>query len=660
MTRSIRRRVAVHSWSWIAATVVVLTLAGLMVVVIVGSLSTNRDVRRAEKSAVLNAAYQNVAGGVAAEESLERKYRLEPGPLPLAAHAAAQRNVVAALAQVMAVGNGPDRELATKVSTEHRRYVVSVKAIFAAVDSHQSTATVNAIDNALVDPAFDAMQEQISAAAADHRAIALRQVAATRRTSRLVVASNIATLGAAAVLLLGAAIIVTRAQRRLRRQSDLNRYQALHDDLTNLPNRELFQDRTAHALAAARRSGVRVAVMFIDLNRFKDGNDTLGHHYGDLLLGQVAERFVTAVRAGDSVARLGGDEFAVLLCETSAAEALAAAQRLTDVLHASFVVKDISLDVEASIGIALAGPDADVETVLRHADVAMYEAKSAHLPFATYELTRDDNTVARLALLGELRRAISGDELVLHFQPKVSTLTGQLHSVAALVRWQHPTRGLLAPVDFIPLAESTAVIHPLTDEVLRKALAQSREWLERGWVIPVAVNISARSLLDTAFPEQVRRQLHAAGVSASLLSLELTESSIMADPERALTVLRALHSMGISLSIDDFGTGYSSMAYLKALPVQELKIDRSFVMGMTDDESDVVLVQSAVDLGHNLGLHVVAEGVEDARTQDALTSMGCDLLQGYHISRPVPAAELDAWLEAHAQSAEAAGNPRAG
>ncbi len=384
--------------------------------------------------------------------------------------------------------------------------------------------------------------------------------------------------------------------------------------------------------------------MVVDIDRFKDVNDTLGHHYGDLLLEQIALRFSSTLRAGDSVARLGGDEFAVLLCATTDAAATAAAQRLTDVLHDPFTIKDISLDVEASIGIAVAGPDSEIDAVLRHADVAMYEAKSEHSSTAIYERSRDDNTVARLALLGDLRRAIGRLELFLQYQPKVDTETGAVHSVEALVRWHHPTRGLLMPDDFVPIAEGTAVIHPLTDEILRQALVQVRTWHQAGWTFPVFVNISARSLHDLAFPTRVRRLLDTIGVPASALSLELTESSIMTDPKRALAALHTLDTLGVSLSIDDFGTGYSSMSYLKDLPVRELKIDRSFVMGMRHNDGDAVLVQSAVDLGHNLGLHVVAEGVEDGPTKDALTAMGCDLLQGYFIRRPSDAPDLDRWL----------------
>jgi diguanylate cyclase (GGDEF)-like protein len=621
------------------------TFLALIGVVIAGSFVIDSGAVRTQRAVSLNSAYQHAASGVAAEESLERKYRLEAGPVPLANHRKARQQVIQALGQIRRQGSAQDQRLVSQVSVEHAEYVSAAIKLFAAVDRHEPAAAVNALDGKLVDPVFGAMQTAIYAAAARHEAVALRQVASSRHTGRIVLLLDIATLLAGVGLVVLGGLALNRSHRRLRTQRDTNQHLALHDSLTGLPNRALFQDRTEHALVAARRSGRQVAVMFVDLNRFKDVNDTLGHHYGDLLLAQVAERFTATLRAGDSVARLGGDEFAVLLCATSRAEAIAAADRLTSALQRPFDVRDIMLDVEASIGIAMAGPDAEVETVLRHADVAMYEAKSQHTSYAVYELTRDDHTLARLALLGDLRRGIARGELVLHYQPKVNATTGELHSVEALVRWRHPTRGLLAPDAFIPIAESTAVIHPLTEDVLRQALRQARTWLDRGWTIPVAVNISARSLHDLDFPAEVQAQLKAAGVPGSLLSLELTESSIMTDPVRALVVLQALEAMGISLSIDDFGTGYSSMAYLKRLPVRELKIDRSFVLGLTTEPSDVVLVQSAVDLGHNLGLHVVAEGVEDAATQDMLAAMGCDQMQGYFISRPVTAAAFGSWLE---------------
>lgn len=645
---SLRSRFALgHGFLGIAA--VSLTVVALLVATMIGSLATDHADARAQRAVVLYSAYQRAATGVAAEESLERKYRLEPGTIPLAAHIAARQEVIHGLADVRRLGTAQDRVLATKLVTEHSNYLAAVTVMFAAVDRREAPATVTAIDSRTIDPVFGAMQIEIYAAAAGHESNALFAVADTHRTGRIVLAVDGAILIAAMALIAAAGIALTRSRDRLQSQSDLNHHQALHDSLTGLPNRTLFQDRAAQALRAAKRSGEQIAVLLVDVDRFKDVNDTLGHHYGDLLLEQIAQRFGMALRAGDSVARLGGDEFAVLLIGTSHAEAITAAKRLTDVLHEAFVIRDISLDVEASIGIAVAGPDDDVETALRHADVAMYEAKTQHLPIATYELSRDDNTVARLALLGDLRRAIGRGELMLQYQPKVGTATGEVHSVEALVRWQHPTRGLLMPDEFIPIAEGTAVIHPLTDEILRQALLQARVWRDRGWTIPVSVNISARSVHDLAFPARVQQQLDAAGVPASGLSLELTEGAIMTDPGRAMAALHELNAMGIALSIDDFGTGYSSMAYLKDLPVRELKIDRSFVIGMSHNEGDVVLVQSAVDLGHNLGLHVVAEGVEDAATQDALTTMGCDLVQGFHVRRPANATDLDEWLGTHAQ-----------
>jgi diguanylate cyclase (GGDEF)-like protein len=635
---------------WLGMGVIAATFVLLIGVVIAGSVVIEGGAGRTQRSVRLASAYEHAASSVAAEESLERKYRLQPGPVPRAAHRAAEAQLRQALVGIQREGTATDRRLATRVAREHAGYLRGADKLFAAVDRHDSTSTVNAIDSLQVDPLFEAMQIPIYAAAARHEAAVLAQAASARRTGRIVLILDVATLVVGLGLILGGVVALNRSQRRLRAQRDTSHHLAFHDGLTGLPNRALFRDRTNQALLAADRGGHQVAVMFVDLNRFKDVNDTLGHHYGDLLLVQVAERFTQTLRAEDSVARLGGDEFAVLLGVTSHREASAAAERLTQALQSPFSVGGIILDVEASIGIALAAPHADVETVLRHADVAMYEAKAQHSPSAFYELTRDDNTIARLALLGDLRRGINRGELVLHYQPKVDARTGKLHSVEALVRWQHPTRGLLPPDAFIPIAENTAVIHPLTREVLRQALLQAQSWAERGCAVPVAVNISARSLQDLGFPAEVQRQLDAIQLPSSVLTLELTESAIMIDPGRALVVLTALDALGICLSIDDFGTGYSSMSYLKQLPVRELKIDRSFVSGLTTDADDVVLVQSAVDLGHNLGLHVVAEGVEDAVSQDMLAAMGCDAVQGYFVSRPIAAAEFDLWLEKHSRT----------
>jgi diguanylate cyclase (GGDEF)-like protein len=648
MRRSTLKRGPISSlWNRRAMTGASIALVGLIGVVTLGSLVTSNAAAASALAVRTANAYDHAATAIAAEESLERKYRLQPGPVPKAAHTAAEAALQQAMLQVAALGDSTDRNLAKVVLREHEAYVAASAQLFLSADRHDPDAVTNSIDARTVDPVFGVMEDQVYAAAARHESGALSAAASVREIGRFVLLVDLATLLAAIGLVVGGAVIMTRYQRDLHFESEHNRYQALHDPLTDLPNRTLFQERTGAALRTAARSGATVAVLLLDLNRFKEVNDTLGHQYGDLLLLQVADRLRGSLRDADSVARLGGDEFAVLLPMAGWEEALAATQRVGAALRDPFSMHDIALDVDASIGIALAEPGEDVETLLRHADVAMYEAKAAHHPFARYEPARDDNNLSRLVLLGDLRRAIANRELTLHYQPKINTRTGTLNSVEALVRWHHATLGLRQPDEFIPLAENTAIIHALTTEVLCLALSQARKWADAGRSIPVAVNISARSLLDPRFPAHVQELLDAHGVAPHLLSLELTETAVMTDRDLALTVLQALDSMGVSLSIDDFGTGYSSMSYLKTLPVKELKIDRSFVMGMANDPGSAVIVRSAVDLGHNLGLSVVAEGVQDATARNDLADMGCDLVQGYDICGPIPARELELWIETH-------------
>jgi diguanylate cyclase (GGDEF)-like protein len=465
-----------------------------------------------------------------------------------------------------------------------------------------------------------------------------------RGTGEIVLILDLGALLVTAALVVATGVIIARYQRRLLRDSEVNRHQALHDSLTNLPNRVLFNDRCGVALRASHRSGAEVAVLILDLDRFKDVNDTLGHQYGDELLLQVADRLCATLREADTVARLGGDEFAILLPISGWEDAQEVAERIGSSLQAPFTIRDVALDVEASIGMAIASAGEGVETLVRHADVAMYEAKGEHRPFARYEPSRDDNSRTRLALLGDLRRAITAGELILHYQPKISAATGAVTSVEALVRWQHPSRGLVMPDEFVPIAENTAIIHSLTSEVLRIALTQARRWADDGHPIPIAVNISAHSLMNKAFPTEIAHLLETYGVSPNLLTLELTESAIMSDPNGAVLILQSIDALGVALSVDDFGTGYSSMSYLKALPVQEIKVDRSFVIAMTSDSDNAVIVRSTIELGHNLGLRVVAEGVEDPATRDALIRDGCDYLQGYEICRPIPIEELNEWM----------------
>ncbi|HET8653743.1 MAG TPA: EAL domain-containing protein [Gaiellaceae bacterium] len=444
--------------------------------------------------------------------------------------------------------------------------------------------------------------------------------------------------------------IVAGASRKLRRQAEENHHQALHDALTDLPNRTLFHDRVQQALASARREHIPAAVMIMDLDRFKEVNDTLGHASGDELLKQVGRRLAGTLRESDTVARLGGDEFGVLLPKVVDAEAaVAVARKLRTSLEEPFTIHGLALQMEASVGIALF-PDhgADVQGLLQRADVAMYVAKEHPAGCEVYARERDDYSPDRLTLLTELRRAIDRNQLVLHYQPKADLRTGEIKGVEALVRWEHPERGLIPPDEFIPPAQKTGVIGPLTMFVLDEALRQCRTWALQELELCVAVNLSTRNLLDVHFPDTVGELLARWEVPPRLLELEITESTILADPVRAMQVLSRLDEMGVRLAIDDFGTGYSSLAYLKRLPVDELKIDKSFILGMDESENDAVIVRSTIDLGRNLGLRVVAEGVESAKAWNRLVQLGCEVAQGFYLSRPVPAAELTEWLRERA------------
>jgi len=388
-----------------------------------------------------------------------------------------------------------------------------------------------------------------------------------------------------------------------------------------------------------------MAVLLIDLNRFKEINDSLGHRVGDEILRQLGPRLSSVLRAGDSLARLGGDEFGLLLAPPGdRSVACQVAERLHEVLKQPFPLANVTLRIDASTGIAIAplhGDDAD--TLLQKADVAMYEAKRSQLAWTVYSPQRDIHTKQRLELVEDLRNAIDSGELVLHYQPKLDLHTDRITGAEALVRWDHPIKGLLAPGVFVDLAEHTGLIGPLTINVLGQAVRQCADWCRGGLVPHVAVNLSAANLLDDELPNTLARLLRDERVPGSCLTLEITENSVMADPDRSLVVLDELRSLGCELSVDDFGTGFSSLKYLRDLPVSELKLDRSFLLNLGDDRA-VSIVRSTVDLAHSLGLRMVAEGVEDEATLDLLRSMGCDVAQGYLISRPVPAAEVSPLL----------------
>jgi len=446
------------------------------------------------------------------------------------------------------------------------------------------------------------------------------------------------------------------------------RHEAYSDPLTGLPNRSCFSatlTATIETIAEARdqpeRGAGSVAVLLLDLDGFREVNDTLGHVAGDRLLIEVGRRLAARAPAGSLVSRVGGDEFAVLLPGYDDAAACEIAASLQAVLDQSFAVDELALDVGVCIGIAVYPQHADdAVALLQRADVAMYAAKDTHRTVQLYRPSLDRSDPRRLGLVAELRRAMDAGEIVVHYQPKVALATRELVGVEALVRWQHPVHGMVSPDDFVPIAEHTGLIGPLTTLVLSNALARCRSWLEDSRRLGVAVNLSVRSLLDASFPDHVASLLLAHDVPPSLLTLEITESSVMSDPDRALPVLHRLHEMGVGLSVDDFGTGYSSLAYLRRLPVDEVKIDKSFVLNMGTDLGDLAIVRAIIDLGRNLGLRVVAEGVEDEMSRDMLDGMQCDVVQGYLLSRPISGRRLDSWINSRTlpTAAPASGTPR--
>jgi diguanylate cyclase (GGDEF)-like protein len=459
--------------------------------------------------------------------------------------------------------------------------------------------------------------------------------------------------------------ILRRATRRLARQMEEIEHQARHDALTDLPNRAFFRQRVEAALAVngrtadsrggQRRGGEGLAVMLIDLDRFKEINDTLGHESGDLLLRDIGQRLATSVRESDTVARLGGDEFGLLALGAGSEEAaLAVAHRLRRTLETPFSLRGLQLEVEASIGIALV-PDhgRDVDTLIRNADVAMYVSKELHSGAEVYSSERDDYSPDRLRLVGELRGAISRGEFVLHYQPQLSLATGEVSGFEALVRWEHPELGLLGPDRFVPIAEHTGLIRPLTRYVLEHALRQCRAWGIQGLEVAVAVNLSGRDLLDVNLPDEVEALLGQWRIEPRRLELEITESTILSDPVRTRAILGRLEELGVRLAIDDFGSGYSSVGYLKRLPLDTLKIDKSFVLSMLHDDDDAAIVRSTIDLAHNLGLRVIAEGVETNEALQALVSLRCDTAQGFFFSRPLPALEVPRWLAESRRAADA-------
>ena len=448
-------------------------------------------------------------------------------------------------------------------------------------------------------------------------------------------------LAALYVVLFAISLSVSRG---LRRQVKLNAFLAEHDPLTELPNRRLFQRRIADALMRVKEGRAPFAIAIIDLDRFKDINDSLGHHSGDAVLVELAYRLLDELDVRDTIARLGGDEFGILIDDPSEIDACLA--RLRDVIGQELVVSAVPVTVEASVGYVLSDADADdVDELIRRADVALYVAKEQHAGAVRYDPAHDHYDPANLTLVTELRRAIEADELVLHYQPKARFASGQFDAVEALVRWQHPERGLMLPDQFLPLAEPTELVDALTDWVLTRALTDMRD-LHNRHEIAVAVNVSARNFSRPDFADRVLRILQTVGVSPDRLTIEITETALLTDPVRAAIALSQLDAFGVQVSLDDFGTGQTSLRYLTSLPIDELKIDMSFVTDMLENPSHAAIVRAIIDLGHNLGLRVVAEGIETREVFRALHESGCDVAQGFLLSRPMPVGDLPRFFAA--------------
>jgi diguanylate cyclase (GGDEF)-like protein/PAS domain S-box-containing protein len=423
------------------------------------------------------------------------------------------------------------------------------------------------------------------------------------------------------------------------------KHQATHDALTGLPNRMLLQERLTEALERPRGRIKPLAFMILDLDRFKEINDTLGHHVGDEILRIIAQRLRSRLRPTETIARLGGDEFGVLLPGTISEHALTAAHRLADALAEPLEVEGLTLHIDTSIGISL-HPDhgADATAIIQRAEVAMYVAKKDKVVVSIYKTEHDVNSVRQLTLSGELKRALPEDGLVLYYQPKVSTRRDRIEGVEALIRWPHPEQGMLFPDSFITMAEQTGLIAPLTRWVLRESMRQAARWNAEGFPLTVSVNLSARNLMEDDLPRVISQLLSDSGLRGRHITLEITESAIVDDPKRALEAITELVALGVKISIDDFGTGYSSLGYLKDFPASELKIDKSFVMGMERNQANAVIVRSTIDLAHNLGMHAVAEGVDSESAWGLLRSLDCDFGQGFYFSKPVPANTLTEWM----------------
>jgi diguanylate cyclase (GGDEF)-like protein len=618
------------AFGWLTAVLGVL-LAVLSAAAVVACWQQTKIVAEVAKAGDDADTYQQAAYQGAREMALIEAALTDPHGEQRQQVPAANNQVNLALAK-MAATDARDRGQARVLAQEHLNLGPEIQLYLLQLDRDQQPDARRTLETA-IEPSYGRITAGLLDAQRRHLAESQSQEAAARRVSRHLLwgSALIFLVGLAALWLFGWSM---RAHRRTVESL------ASTDALTRLPNRRAFTAGTQQALArtADRPAGPAAVLLLVDLDGFRTVNDQFGHGIGDRLLVEAGRRLTRTARNGDLVARLGGDEFAVLMTEAGPEAARAFADRLAEAFTAPFAIGEITLDLEISIGSAAARAGDDATALMRRADTALHAAKRDHTGFHEFAAGDADDASARIHLLGDLRRALDDpDQLVLHYQPQIDLRTGTLAGVEALARWQHPVRGMISPGDFIPVLEGTSLIHRFTEVVLTQALAQAQAWLNSGSRIPVSVNISSRSLLGMPLPDRVATLLKEAGLPGELLCIEITEHTLMEDPLTAIEALHRIRALGVRTSIDDYGTGYSSMTYLKTLPVDELKIDRSFVADMTADPRSHALVASTIDLGHNLGLTVVAEGVEDEATAEALRGLGCDVAQGYHFGKPAAA-----------------------
>ncbi|MFI7540338.1 putative bifunctional diguanylate cyclase/phosphodiesterase [Actinoplanes sp. NPDC049599] len=621
-----------------ALAAVLLALAGY---VIQGTVHTTRATEQQSHALVVDSLFSEARIAIAMQEVNLRHYQVEPSVAVRQRFDQVARTANDTLAQIATDDSGQARADALRLRDEQAAYQVLAERLLAMIaDSDPGHAQLDRLE---VTPAFYTLQDDVDVVSRAYHDAAQAQVAALRRTQlRLLVGTSVG-FGVGLTLVGMILRLVLSYQRRLVDQAAASRHLALHDPLTGLPNRTLFGQRLLSALGGLPATGEhQVALMVIDLNGFKAVNDTLGHHAGDLVLLESGRRLADGVGAGGVVARLGGDEFAVLLPHVAGVTAATElADRLVAALRRDFLLDEGQAAISGSLGIALGPLHGAGDELFRHADAAMYRAKGNGGGVAVYDAAQDAETPDRMQLFADLRALLdSGDpggQLQLYYQPQVRLSDGVVTSAEALVRWAHPSRGLLMPGTFLPVAESRGLEIRLTDHLLSLAVRQAADWWRAGEPYRVAVNVSPGCLIDAGFVARSLSTVTDAGLPPQLLCLELTETSIMADPERAVRALHEIREHGVSVSVDDFGTGFSSLAQLRRVPADELKIDRTFVRDLSPGTPDAVMVRSAIDLGHNLGLSVVAEGVEDVAALLRLREMDCEYAQGFVLSHPVPA-----------------------